>query len=216
MVKKTTIFLWVLILGFQLNGGAQQNERSIIQFSGVVLTGDSLTPVSFTNILIKNTRRGTISDYYGYFSFVAQVKDTIEFSAIGFKRVIFVVPDSLTSNRYSLIQIMHNDTVFLKETVIYPWPSKEQFKEAFMKLHIPDDDFERAKKNLARADMKERFEAMGMDGSMNYRNYIQQQTARLYYAGQLPPQNILNPIAWAKFIEAWRNGDFKRKRKDKD
>jgi len=22
---------------------------------------------------------------------------------------------------------------------------------------------------------------------------------------------ILNPFAWAKFIQAWRNGDFKRK-----
>jgi len=29
--------------------------------------------------------------------------------------------------------------------------------------------------------------------------------------GQVPPQNIFNPIAWAEFIQAWKRGDFKRK-----
>jgi hypothetical protein len=53
--------------------------------------------------------------------------------------------------------------------------------------------------------------AVGMDEGMNYKNYIKGQTDQLYYAGQLPPQNILNPIAWAKFIQAWKNGDFKKK-----
>jgi len=52
---------------------------------------------------------------------------------------------------------------------------------------------------------------MGMDGSMNFKNQMQQQYSKLYYAGQLPPNNLLNPIAWAKFIQAWQNGDFKRK-----
>jgi len=25
------------------------------------------------------------------------------------------------------------------------------------------------------------------------------------------PNNLLNPIAWAKFIKAWKRGDFKKK-----
>jgi hypothetical protein len=29
--------------------------------------------------------------------------------------------------------------------------------------------------------------------------------------GQLPKNNLLNPIAWAQFIQAWKNGDFRRK-----
>jgi len=44
---------------------------------------------------------------------------------------------------------------------------------------------------------------------MNYRNYIDKQTSKLYYAGQLPPNNLLNPFAWAKFVEAWRAGKLK-------
>jgi len=79
---------------------------------------------------------------------------------------------------------------------------------AFMNLNIPDDDLERAKKNLQLMEMHERFKSMGMDGSQNFKNYMQEQTSRLYYAGQYPPTNLLNPIAWSKFIEAWKNGNL--------
>ena len=105
---------------------------------------------------------------------------------------------------------MSTDTLMLGESVVYPWPTVEQFKEAFIKMHIPDDDLERAKKNLALAEMKERMKKIPNDGSMNYKNYIDNISNRLYYAGQYPSNNLLNPIAWAKFIEAWREGKFKR------
>jgi hypothetical protein len=34
---------------------------------------------------------------------------------------------------------------------------------------------------------------------------------RAVYQGQTPPMNILNPAAWADFIQAWKRGDFKKK-----
>lgn len=186
-------------------------DRGLIQFSGVVVDGDSLKPLPFTSIVIRNSNRGTISDYFGYFSFVAQKGDTIDFSAIGFKTSTFIIPDTLNTNKYSLIQVLRADTIFLQETVIYPWPTKEQFREAFLRLEIPDDELEKARKNLAQAEMSDHMKGIAMDGSMNYRYQMQQQQSKLYYAGQLPPNNLLNPIAWAKFIQAWKNGEFKRK-----
>lgn len=186
-------------------------DRDIIQFSGVVVDSDSLKPIPFVSIMVKNSYHGAISDRFGYFSFVAREGDTIEFSSVGFKKVKFIIPDSLTINRYSLIQVLRTDTIFLKETVIYPWPSKEQFKEAFLKMNVPDDDMDRAKKNLAQAALHDRMLGMPMDGSLNYKFQMQQQYSKLYYAGQLPPNNLLNPVAWAKFIKAWQNGEFKRK-----
>lgn len=184
-------------------------DPDVIQFSGVVVSADSLDPVSFTNIIIKNTRRGTISDYYGYFSFVALKNDTILFSAMGYKDNMFIIPDTISRERYSLIHVMTSDTILLKPTLIYPWPTEEEFKKAFVELDIPDDDIEIARKNLARAEMKERAMNYKMDGSMNYRNFIQNETSKLYYAGQSQPISILNPFAWAEFIKAWKNGDFK-------
>lgn len=202
---------------FQLTLDAQtrmapiNTRRDLVQFSGVIVEGDSLRPVPYTSIIVKGSSRGTVSDYFGYFSFVAQEQDTIEFSAIGFNNAIFVIPDTLTNNKYSLIQVMRSDTIHLKETVIYAWPTKEQFKAAFLKLNLPEDDLVRANKNMARADNKERMMGMAMDASMNYKYSQQQYQSKLYYAGQLPPNNLLNPIAWAKFIKAWQDGDFKQK-----
>ncbi len=204
----TTCFLFLFWLNHSL---AQTKEQKLVQFSGVVVNGDSLKPVPFGNIVIKQTHRGTMSDYFGFFSFVAHASDTIIFSALGYKKARFIIPDSLSDNKYSLIQVLTNDTILLKETVIYPWPTREQFKEAFLKVRIPNDDMDRALRNLQLAEMRERREEIKMDGSMNYKYAMQQQTSRLYYAGQLPPNNLLNPIAWAQFIKAWQNGDFKRK-----
>lgn len=190
---------------------AQERIRKPIQFSGVVVTSDSLRPIPFTNIAIKNTHRGTTADFNGFFSFVALEGEEIIFSAIGYKKVHFIIPDTLTKDRYSLIQALTNDTIMLSETVIHPWPSKEQFKKAFVNLRVPDDDYEIAMRNLALEELKYLIRDYKMDGSMNYKNYMEQQTNKLYYAGQLPPNNLLNPFAWAKFIKAWQNGDFKRK-----
>ena len=194
---------------------AQEDKRKLIQFSGVLLTADSLESVPFANILIKNSRRGTISDYFGYFSFVAEPHDTIVFSYIGFKDSEFIIPDTLYSKNYSLIQMMSVDTILLQEAVIYPWPTKEQFRQAFLDLRLPEDDKQIAMRNLELTEMRERAEMMGMDGSENFKFAMQQNAARLYYAGQLPPNNLLNPLAWARFIKAWKNGDFKRKDKKK-
>ena len=185
--------------------------RKLVQFTGIVVEGDSLKPVPYTSIIIKNTNRGTISDYFGYFSFVAQESDTLQFSAIGYANASFIIPDTLTTNKYSLIQVLRTDTVYLQTTEVYPWPTKEQFKQAFLKLEMPEDDLDRASRNMARADMKERMTGMAMDASLNYKYSMQQYQSKLYYAGQLPPNNLLNPIAWAKFIQAWKRGDYKKK-----
>lgn len=188
-------------------------NNDLIQFSGVIVEGDSLRPVPYTSIMIRNSYRGTVSDYFGYFSFVAQKKDTIEFSAIGYRNAVFVIPDTLSTNTYSLIQVLATDTVYLNTAVVYPWPSKEQFKQAFLQLNIPDDELARAQKNMDRADIRERMAGTSADGSINYKYTMQQYQSKLYYAGQLPPNNLLNPIAWAKFIKAWKNGEFKNKTK---
>lgn len=204
-------FLFHFSASAQKKSAVSSSKRALVQFSGVVVEGDSLKSVPYTSILIKGSSHGTVSDYFGYFSFVAQISDTVEFSAIGYSNAVFVIPDTLTTSKYSLIQVLRSDTVHLKETVVYAWPTKEQFKASFLKLNLPEDDMTRAGKNMARTDMKEKMMGMAMDASMNYKYSQQQYQSKLYYAGQLPPNNLLNPVAWAKFIKAWQNGDFKEK-----
>ncbi len=209
-----TIISLLLFAPSLLAQPTNEDAGNLVQFSGVVVSADSLRPLAFTHIIIKSSRRGTVSDFFGFFSFVAEKGDIIEFSSVGYKKSFYKIPDSLRGTRYSLIQMMHRDTVWLSETVIYPWPTPDQFKQAFVNTSPPDDDYDRALKNLALAELRERASYMPMDGSMNYRNYIEKTTSRLYYAGQLPPNNLLNPLAWSKFLKAWRNGDFKKQKSE--
>lgn len=197
-----------------ISGKAQTIDQSgLVQFSGVIVTSDSLAPVPYTSVMIKSSNRGTVSDYFGFFSFVAKMKDTIEFAAIGFKKATFVIPDTLSDNRCSMIQILRADTILLREVVIFPWPTKEQFKEAFIRLRVPEDDRARAEKNLNEEKMAYLANNMSMDGSMNFKYAMEQHSTRLYYAGQLPPNNLLNPVAWSKFIKMWQDGAFSKKDK---
>ena len=88
--------------------------------------------------------------------------------------------------------------------------AKEQFKEAFLSLNEYENDFQRARKNLADAEQRQAnlTEVQRGYGSLAYKYQMQQYQSRLYYAGQYPANNLLNPIAWAQFIDSWkRNKD---------
>ncbi|MDP2424122.1 MAG: hypothetical protein U1C46_08360 [Bacteroidales bacterium] len=203
--------VFIVCMFFPALLAAQVKDTDLVQFTGLTVTGDSLRPVPFTHILIPRRNKATSSDYNGFFSFVARKSDSIVFSAVGFKKGHFVIPDTITTRRYSMIQMMTTDTILLTETVIYPWPTREQFREAFINNRVPDDDLIIANKNLAMLEMRDRARKMPMDGTQNYRNFMQQQTDRLYYYGQTPPIAIFNPFAWAQFFKAWKNGDFRKK-----
>jgi hypothetical protein len=210
-MHRIPLFFFLLCGLFASAQNVDQNQ--LVQFSGVIVTADSLKPIPYSSVMIKNSNRGTISDYYGFFSFVAKMGDTIEFASIGYKRATFIIPDTLTEQRCSMIQILKPDTILLREIVIFPWPTKEQFKEAFIRLSIPDDDLARAGKNLDPDRLEYLSAVMPMDGSMNFRNQMEEHSTRLYYNGQLAPNYLMNPIAWAKFIQMWQNGAFKKKEK---
>ena len=104
---------------------------------------------------------------------------------------------------------MYQDTIMLNTVVIYPWPSKEQFAKAFVETEIPNDDYKRAMNNLNREKLNERMQFTPMDGALNFKWQQQQIQNKLYYAGQYAPISLLNPIAWAQFIQAWKEETLK-------
>jgi len=207
--------LSVVLLTIAVHLGAFSQEdpsAGLIQLSGVVVSGDSLTPVPFTSILIRGTHRGTMCDYYGFFSLVVRKADTIEFSSLGYKPAKVIIPDTLSDNRYSMIQMLQSDTILLKEQVVHPWPSRQQFREAFLTLNAPTDDYDRAFQNLTREDVRLAIQGVPMGAEGNYNYSIQREYTRLYQQGQMPQISVLNPLAWAQFIDAWKKGAFKSKK----
>jgi len=214
MYKHLLLFILFFTIADSYKLSAQNqtiDKQKLIQFSGVVLTADSLQPIPFGSVIIRNANRGTLTDFYGFFSFVAMKGDTIDFQNIGYKTASYIIPNTLDDNHYSIIQVMIRDTINLRETVVYPWHSKEEFKRAFVQLNIPDNDMKRAQRNFELASVKEIQEQVAWDGSVNYKMALQQRTTQLYNAGQYPSISLLNPLAWASFIQAWKDGAFKKK-----
>ena len=211
-MRKSLLLIFVTLLGFASFSFAQEgdNQAKIIQFSGVILDSDSLQPVPFTTIMVMQRHTGTTADANGIFSFAAQEGDSIKFTSVGFKEAYFIIPDTMTTSKYSLIQLMSTDTLLLRTHMVYPWPSKEQFKQAFLNTRIPTDDLDRANANLAQAEMRERMQSMPGSGSENFKYENYHRAQEMYYNGQYPSWSILNPIAWSQFIKAWNNGDFKK------
>lgn len=205
--------LFLLVLSFLglINQSIAQKDQDLVQFSGIVITADSLRALPLVSIRIKSTNKGTYTDQAGFFSFVAKKGDTIVFSFIGAKTTEHVIPSSLNSYRYSLIQPMSEDTFYLPETVIRGWPTLEEFNYYFVKANIPDQAMANARYNVKRSTMDVLANPMSMDATESNKNYYKLQSQYYYYNGQLPPQRLFDPFAWNEFYNAWKRGDYKKK-----
>ena len=204
-MKKLLILLAFLpLLGFS----QRDTTKKIVQITGITVSSDSLRPVPYASILIKGNYTGTLSDYSGLYSIVANTGHTLIFTSIGYKNVEYIIPDSLKDQQYSLIQIMDRDTFLLSTAVIDIWPSYEQFKQAFVNKDIPASELARAEKNLSKDILHKQAVKLHLGAAGNHKLLNEQQKAKLYYSGQLPPNNLLNPLAWAKLIKAWQAGEF--------
>jgi hypothetical protein len=186
-------------------------KDSVVQLYGVVMTADSLKAIPSVSIVVKGQNRGTISNEQGVFSIVVLKGDQIEFTSIGYKPKIVSVPKSLEGNQHSMIQLMVQDTIYLPATIIKRRPTREQFERDFVNATVPDDNQEIARKNTNAATLAAMQRILPRDGREAGNDYLKQASTKAYYAGQTPPQNIFNPLAWAEFIKAWKRGDYKRK-----
>jgi len=213
-VKFVPFFLALLfVCSFVFTKAQDKKPEHLLQLSGkvVVLEIDSLKGLPFASVLIRNKKTGAVTDGKGFFTLVASPGDVVEFVSIGYKDAQYIVPDTLKATHYSIVQVMKRDTISLNEVTVYAWPTKEEFKAAFLKLNVPNDDLNRAQKNMAADQMRELVKGISMDGADNFRYSMEQRYQRLSYIGQYPPNQLLNPFAWAQFIKALKAGKLKRK-----
>ena len=186
-------------------------KDSVVQLYGIVMTADSLKGLESVSVVVKGQNRGTITNEKGVFSIVVVKGDEIQFTSIGYKPKTITIPKTLEGNQQSVIQLMVNDTVYLAATIIKSRPSREQFERDFVSTKVPDDNLTIARKNTDVATRRMLLSTLPVDGREAASRYLRQNAAKSYYAGQVPPQNIFNPLAWAEFIKAWKRGDFKKK-----
>ncbi|WP_448520473.1 carboxypeptidase-like regulatory domain-containing protein [Rhodoflexus sp.] len=205
----------LLLAGLLTAENAQaQGERKVITFSGIIVDGDSSYGVRGVHVYVPRAGRGTVTDPLGFFTMPVLVGDTVVISAIGYKTHKLVIPRR-EDNAFSVMINLNIESTFLPEVEILPFPTEELFKEAFIALKLPDQEkYENMERNLAQERLVRMSAAMPMDGSLNYRNYMNTSIntmANRNFATTLP---LLNPFAWAQFIQSIKRGDLKKKKND--
>lgn len=181
---------------------SQQKSPDVIQFTGVVTTTDTTAGILGAHVFVPKEGRGTTTNYYGYFSFPVLEGDSVVISAVGYHRIHLIIPD-IDRDSYSVLVTLPEDTTYLPELEIRPFPTEEMFKEAVLAYRLPNQgDLNNMDSNLDPYLLMEMAKNMPMDGSMNHRYFTQMQ-AEYLFDGSGPRYNpFLNPFAWAKFIDS--------------
>ena len=210
---KSAVSCFLVIICFQ--SLAQRSDVAVldsglIQLSGVVVSEETLTELSYTTVLDRTHRRGVFCDYFGYFTLVVYPGDTILFSAYGHKTSNYVVPDTLKESHYSIIHVMEVDTIDLPNVEVFPWPSREDFARAFVNMDPYDDAIRRAQRELSGESLAFIAARLDVDGSLAYGTVQSQYQTQLYTNNQLPANNLLNPYAWSKLIKDWKEGKLSK------
>ena len=194
-----------MFVGISMSVFAQEkSSNKLVQFTGIIQNADSASVVvpfvSITNITYQN--QFFASNHQGYFSFVAHEKDTIEFTAIGYRTTRVVIPES-KDNRYTDIIQMEASITNLPAVVVLPWASVEEFNLAFLALEIADDDYLLAKRNLSRESLlaMAREAPLSVNAIQNYNAISSHINMTNKHINQRYANPLLNPFAWAKFID---------------
>ncbi len=212
----TLIFCCFILGGGVATAQNKQNkskEGKPVQFSGLIVTEEfgQIRAVPYAYVWILDRKVGVVANERGFFSIVTETGETVEFSALGFAKSNFRIPDTLRDDRYSMIKILSQDTVLLPEAVIFPWPNRDYFRTEFLAMNVKDELQRRADDNVTAETLEKVRKATPISGIETSTMFLRNQAKSYYYYGQQPPMNIFNPQAWGQFFSAWKRGDFKRK-----
>jgi len=131
------VFFFVIFICLQLSG---RTQVKLTQLSGFTVDAVTEYPLPYTSVEIKGTWRGTAANSLGFFSLAVAANDTIQFSTVGYEPKMFIVPDTITNDMTSIGVFLKRDTILLDVVVIYPWPSREDFQEAFVGLQLAREE----------------------------------------------------------------------------
>ncbi len=207
-------FLLTFALGILLNPSQtfaqDQQERKVIQLSGIILNADSTDAVPGVNIYVPKKGRGTSSGRFGYFSMPVLEGDSVVFTFIGLKKQTFKVPDVVENDRISLILTMQVDEIALAEIEVMPYPTEEEFKKAVIAMNVVDP-MSISRSNMSPEMLLRWAESMPASGAENYRYFQQGQMLQNQDLYGPRPLRILDPFAWSQFIRSIKRGDLKSK-----
>jgi hypothetical protein len=188
----------------------QKTDKPLVQFTGVVLSGDSATVIPYATITNLSSKNQIIlANYKGYFSFVAHELDTLRFTSIGYATTLVVIPAKVKDASYTVRVKLNGKSINLPVVRVFPWATTDEFRKDFMTMKIADDDLEIARKNLTGKSIASLSHTLPRDGqeiqnalSAERHNDIQNQHSLT--------NPLLNPFAWGALIREISAGDKSR------
>ncbi len=201
MLNKFLLYsaLFVISLGL----AAQDQEKKVIQFTGVIFGPDSVSIIPGVHVYVPKVGRGTTTNPYGFFSMPVLEGDSIVFSAVGFQRESFIVPQHEKDQSLKVIITMTEDIAFLEEVEVFPYPSEAMFKEAVLAVQLPNqEEINNIEAWLAKQYMREAYKNLPASPGANHRYFMDQQAQSIQNRYMRPQNNLLNPFAWAQFINS--------------
>ncbi|MFB9841203.1 hypothetical protein [Mucilaginibacter ginsenosidivorans] len=201
----------ILFLLVSVGAMAQQKEKPLVQFSGVVHNADSTKSiVPYVTITNKSFNNQTfVSSYNGYFSFVAHEQDTLVFTSIGFAATTVVIPANLPAKSYTTQVNIKPQIVNLPTFRVFPWATTDEFKKDFLNMKLADDDLEIARKNISHITIAASGNTLPRDGGEMQAGYAQQEHNNIVNSHSTV-NPLLSPIAWGTLINQIAAGDKSR------
>lgn len=195
-----------------INGQVKENER-LVQVSGIIID-DSKNPVPHVNIFSQKLKRGTMSELSGIYSLISLPEDTIFLSALGYKRMIFYLPEKIEGRQYHKDIELETDTIAIEGVVILPWKTYEEFIRDVL-AHQPEmkPEIRNMYDNLALIhNTIANTHNYSVSPEAGYRLAMQQNANTMMTRNQYPVNNLLNPFAWAKFFKGVKHGLLKNQK----
>ena len=187
-----------------------QGARNVVQFSGLVVGGDSLYGIPGVYLSIPKAGRGTSTNEAGFFSIPTLAGDTVVISAIGFKKKNMVVPKSDRQSVTVIIQLQE-DTAYYPIVEIFPYPTEELFKQAFLSLKLNNGDmYKNMSGNIDPALLQRMIINSAMTSSENAKYTIRNQMYQGSSYNYVQGFQLLNPFAWSRLIKSIKKGDARK------
>jgi hypothetical protein len=204
------IFISLLALIQLASTYGQFGEREkVIQVTGIISDYER-HPVQGASVISQKLGRGSISEESGIYNVIALPGDTIWLSALGYRSTQVYVPYILDTKQITKDILLLNDTINIKDVIILPWKTYAQFKRDFLTERKPIPEIVNMYQNLATIEQTLAItHNYSVTPEAGFRMAMQQNANALYYRGQSPVNNLLNPFAWAKFVNGLKSGLMK-------
>ncbi len=214
-LRRLLYIITLLIISFQTMLGQATEPGRYVQVSGLI-TDQWYQPVQGAAVISHKLRRGTVSEKTGIYSITSAPGDTVFFRALGYKRYHTIIPNDFPDKHCTVDIVLEADTIAISEINIFPWKSYNEFIKDMTRERPVDPIIENMNDNIASIYVAIANQSnMTVSPEAGYKYAMEQNFSSMATRNQYPVNNLLNPFAWAKFINGVKHGLFKNQKFNK-